>query len=155
MRAVVLPTGAFLTNRRGFPTLPRAHQELLIDFWRQGVQVLSLHLAGSLRHLFKHQLFRALLPALSLSDTACLHALHCIPMCPAPSALGFRANRDVQFKQLCAGDPDGAGAPHPSSARCGRGPSCERRWRRCRGCDGEWQCRTGGASEAEGQAKFL
>lgn len=39
MRALALPTSAFLTNRRGYPTLSRAHQELLLGFWRQGVQV--------------------------------------------------------------------------------------------------------------------
>ena len=39
MRGVALPTAAFIANRRGYPTLPKAHQELLIDFWRQGVQV--------------------------------------------------------------------------------------------------------------------
>ena len=55
MRAVVLPTGAFVVNRRGYPTLPRAHQELLIDFWRQGVQVLSSCFAGSLLHTLVHQ----------------------------------------------------------------------------------------------------
>ena len=39
MRAVALPTAAFVANRRGYPTLPRAHKDLLVDFWRQGVQV--------------------------------------------------------------------------------------------------------------------
>ncbi len=39
MRALALSTEAFLTNRRGYPTLSKAHQELLTSFWRQGVQV--------------------------------------------------------------------------------------------------------------------
>ncbi len=39
MRALVLSTAAFLTNRRGYPTLSKAHQQLLAGFWRQGVQV--------------------------------------------------------------------------------------------------------------------
>lgn len=39
VRAVALPTAAFVANRRGYPTLPRAHKDLLVDFWRQGVQV--------------------------------------------------------------------------------------------------------------------
>ncbi|KAK9834250.1 hypothetical protein WJX81_000077 [Elliptochloris bilobata] len=47
VRAVALPTAAFVANRRGYPTLPRAHQELLIDFWWQGVQVI---LTGQAHH---------------------------------------------------------------------------------------------------------
>ncbi len=43
VRGVALPTAAFIANRRGYPTLPKAHQELLIDFWRQGVQVCQGH----------------------------------------------------------------------------------------------------------------
>lgn len=39
MRALALSTEVFLTNRRGYPTLSKAHQELLTSFWRQGVQV--------------------------------------------------------------------------------------------------------------------
>ena len=39
MRALVLSTAAFLTNRRGYPALTKAHQQLLLSFWRQGVQV--------------------------------------------------------------------------------------------------------------------
>ena len=45
VKALLLPTSAFLTNRRGYPTLSKAHQELLTRFFQLGVQasVLSLH----------------------------------------------------------------------------------------------------------------
>ena len=39
VRAVMVPTGLFLTNKRGFPTLSRPHQALLASFFRLGVQV--------------------------------------------------------------------------------------------------------------------
>lgn len=40
VRALLLPTSAFLTNKRGYPTLSRAHQELLTRFFQMGVQVM-------------------------------------------------------------------------------------------------------------------
>ena len=39
VKAVMVPTSLFLTNKRGFPTLSRAHQALLASFFRLGVQV--------------------------------------------------------------------------------------------------------------------
>ncbi len=38
VKALLLPTSAFLTNRRGYPTLSKAHQELLTRFFQLGVQ---------------------------------------------------------------------------------------------------------------------
>ena len=38
VKALLLPTSAFLTNRRGYPTLAKAHQELLTRFFQLGVQ---------------------------------------------------------------------------------------------------------------------
>lgn len=38
VKALLLPTSAFLTNRRGYPTLSKAHQELLTRFFQMGVQ---------------------------------------------------------------------------------------------------------------------
>jgi protein arginine N-methyltransferase 5 len=39
VKAVMVPTSVFQTNKRGFPALSRAHQELLTTFFQQGVQV--------------------------------------------------------------------------------------------------------------------
>ncbi|CAL5222774.1 g5187 [Coccomyxa viridis] len=47
VKALLLPTSAFLTNRRGYPTLSKAHQELLTRFFQLGVQVV---LSGESRH---------------------------------------------------------------------------------------------------------
>ena len=41
---MLVPTSAFMTNRRGYPTLPKRHQEFLGDCFRRGVQVV---LAGN------------------------------------------------------------------------------------------------------------
>ena len=49
VKALLLPTSAFLTNKRGYPTLSRAHQELLTRFFQMGVQVALPHLQGILR----------------------------------------------------------------------------------------------------------
>ena len=38
VKALLLPTSTFLTNRRGYPTLSKAHQELLTRFFQLGVQ---------------------------------------------------------------------------------------------------------------------
>lgn len=38
VKALLLPTSAFLTNKRGYPTLSKAHQELLTRFFQMGVQ---------------------------------------------------------------------------------------------------------------------
>lgn len=39
LRAVLLPTAVFLTNRKGFPVLGKPHQELLTTLFRHNVQV--------------------------------------------------------------------------------------------------------------------
>ena len=39
IKAVLLPTAAFLTNRKGFPVLSRPHQELLARVFQHGIQV--------------------------------------------------------------------------------------------------------------------
>ena len=39
VRALLLPTSVFLTNKRGFPTLSKPHQALLGAFFDLGVQV--------------------------------------------------------------------------------------------------------------------
>ena len=39
VKAVLLPTAAFLTNRKGFPVLSRQHQELLAKVFKFGIQV--------------------------------------------------------------------------------------------------------------------
>ena len=49
VKALLLPTSAFLTNKRGYPTLSRAHQELLTRFFQMGVQVGLPPLQGVLR----------------------------------------------------------------------------------------------------------
>jgi len=41
VKAVLLPTAAFLTNRKGFPVLSRPHQDLLAKVFQHGVQVRS------------------------------------------------------------------------------------------------------------------
>jgi hypothetical protein len=46
-RAAVLSTDAFVTNKRGFPVLPKRHQELLACLLQHGVQLL---LRGEARH---------------------------------------------------------------------------------------------------------
>ena len=38
-KAVLLPTAAFLTNRKGFPVLSRPHQDLLAKVFQHGIQV--------------------------------------------------------------------------------------------------------------------
>lgn len=50
VKALLLPTNAFLTNKRGYPTLSRAHQELLTRFFQMGVQVALPPLQGILRN---------------------------------------------------------------------------------------------------------
>lgn len=37
----MLPTSVFQTNKRGFPTLSKPHQDLLLLFFRHNVQVTS------------------------------------------------------------------------------------------------------------------
>ena len=39
VKALLLPTSVFVTNRKGFPTLPKSHQTLLLQFFGFGVQV--------------------------------------------------------------------------------------------------------------------
>ena len=39
VKALLLPTSVFLTNKRGFPTLSKPHQALLAAFFDLGVQV--------------------------------------------------------------------------------------------------------------------
>ena len=39
VRAVVVPTTTFQTNKRGFPALPKAHQAVLVSFFQLNVQV--------------------------------------------------------------------------------------------------------------------
>ncbi|KAL3148615.1 Protein arginine N-methyltransferase 5 [Trebouxia sp. C0009 RCD-2024] len=40
VRAIVVPTSIFQTNKRGFPALPKAHQAVLVSFFQLNVQVL-------------------------------------------------------------------------------------------------------------------
>ncbi|EFJ52078.1 hypothetical protein VOLCADRAFT_56541, partial [Volvox carteri f. nagariensis] len=39
VKAVLLPTSVFTSNKRGYPVLPRPHQDLLAGFFKLGVQV--------------------------------------------------------------------------------------------------------------------
>lgn len=39
VKALALPASAFIRNRKGFPVLPKAHQDLVGRFLRLGVQV--------------------------------------------------------------------------------------------------------------------
>ena len=39
VRAIVVPTSSFQTNKRGFPALPKAHQAVLVSFFQLNVQV--------------------------------------------------------------------------------------------------------------------
>lgn len=41
VKALLLPTSVFVSNRRGYPSLSRAHQELLLKFFGYGVQACS------------------------------------------------------------------------------------------------------------------
>lgn len=41
VRAIVVPTSVFQTNKRGFPALPKAHQAVLVSFFQLNVQVNS------------------------------------------------------------------------------------------------------------------
>lgn len=50
LKAVVLPTNLFLTNRKGFPVLARSHQVILKRFMRLGAQVV---MSGTCRHAEK------------------------------------------------------------------------------------------------------
>eukprot|EP00873_Tetraselmis_striata_P028240 jgi/Tetstr1/448504/TSEL_035770.t1 len=47
VKAVVVPTSVFTTNKRGFPTLPRSHQDLLVCFFQHNIQVI---LSGEPHH---------------------------------------------------------------------------------------------------------
>ncbi len=38
MKAVIVPQSVFLTNAKGFPVLPRAHQAFLMELVSKGVQ---------------------------------------------------------------------------------------------------------------------
>lgn len=39
VKALMLPTSVFLVNKRGYPTLSKAHQDMLLTFFSHGVQV--------------------------------------------------------------------------------------------------------------------
>lgn len=39
VRAIVVPTSIFQTNKRGFPALSKAHQAVLVSFFQLNVQV--------------------------------------------------------------------------------------------------------------------
>lgn len=39
VKALLLPTACFTTNKRGYPVLPKAHQDVLASFFKLGVQV--------------------------------------------------------------------------------------------------------------------
>lgn len=39
VKAVVIPTKIFITNKKGFPTLPKRHQEVVELFLKRNVQV--------------------------------------------------------------------------------------------------------------------
>ena len=39
VKALLLPTSCFTSNKRGYPVLPKPHQDLLTLFLKQGVQV--------------------------------------------------------------------------------------------------------------------
>jgi protein arginine N-methyltransferase 5 len=39
VKAVLLPTHVFTTNKKGYPVLPRAHQDLLNILFNMNVQV--------------------------------------------------------------------------------------------------------------------
>lgn len=47
LKAVIVQTDAFLTNRRGYPTLSKRHQEFLVHAFRRNIQVV---LAGEAKH---------------------------------------------------------------------------------------------------------
>ncbi|GAB4821351.1 hypothetical protein N2152v2_008397 [Parachlorella kessleri] len=52
VKAVVVPTSVFMTNRRGYPTLSRRHQDFLSDMFQRGVQVV---LSGNAHHSVPEQ----------------------------------------------------------------------------------------------------
>ncbi|GIL73292.1 hypothetical protein Vretimale_4879 [Volvox reticuliferus] len=39
VKAILLPTSVFITNKRGYPVLPKGHQDMLAAFFKLGVQV--------------------------------------------------------------------------------------------------------------------
>jgi protein arginine N-methyltransferase 5 len=47
LKAIILKTDAFLTNRRGYPTLSKRHQEFLVNAFQRNIQVV---LAGEVKH---------------------------------------------------------------------------------------------------------
>ncbi|KAK9801379.1 hypothetical protein WJX73_003164 [Symbiochloris irregularis] len=47
VKALLLPSSVFVTNRKGFPTLPKSHQALLLQFFGFGVQVILTGLPES------------------------------------------------------------------------------------------------------------
>lgn len=52
VRCLIVPTHLFMTNKKGFPVLPKPHQMVIRQFFRQKAQVL---ISGALRHQFyKH-----------------------------------------------------------------------------------------------------
>lgn len=48
VKAAILSTNCFMTNKRGFPALSKAHQELLTCLFQHNVQVLQLQASGFL-----------------------------------------------------------------------------------------------------------
>lgn len=52
VKCLIVPTHLFMTNKKGFPVLPKPHQMVIRQFFRQKAQVL---ISGALRHQFyKH-----------------------------------------------------------------------------------------------------
>jgi hypothetical protein len=39
VKALIIPTSTFTTNKRGYPVLPKPHQEFVATMFSQGVQV--------------------------------------------------------------------------------------------------------------------
>jgi protein arginine N-methyltransferase 5 len=47
LKALLLRTDAFITNKKGYPTLPKRHQELLLKAFRQNVQIVVTRAQGA------------------------------------------------------------------------------------------------------------
>ncbi|EIE25124.1 protein arginine N-methyltransferase 5 [Coccomyxa subellipsoidea C-169] len=50
VKALMLPTSVFLNNKRGYPTLTKAHQEMLLTFFAHGVQSAASEAAAAAVH---------------------------------------------------------------------------------------------------------
>ena len=108
-RAVLLPTAAFSTNKRGYPALSRRHQELLADCFRRGVQVGGLGWLEATAGCSGARLLRSLVPRVPAMASAA-------PLQPPDKTDNHRSDMQVVLSGAAHHTPPPAGAADSSGS---------------------------------------